>query len=170
VLNTAETVPHKTQHTAPAQLPLWVYVGFMSLFLLCVYFAWQWRRALHKLNYAANMRETQRAEKIQKETAAWQALKQCLHADDLSALRNSLLVWARIFTHNDGIQNLEQMAQIFNDNLLSPQLTALSAALYSNQASALQHTELLAVLANLRRQKQPKNTLEAGLPPLYAQQ
>jgi hypothetical protein len=153
--------------TAIKETPLWLYATNILTLLGLIFLGWKNWILQRKLTQINSLQAQRQAELTQKESAAWQQLKQSIAENNLPQVRTHILHWAQIHWGNPQLSSLQALGDQLHSPELSTQLSKLDQAIYRNVDSQLNNSELLAILSNLRRDKTKKATTQDELQPLY---
>jgi len=156
--------------TAPQiikEAPLWLYVSNLLSLIGLAWFGrkvWQLQKKLNAIHHTNEQLKTQQTHT---EAQAWQKLKHSLVEHNALKIRTDLLNWAQIHWHNPQLINLQCLGSYIGDSNFNNLLHQLDQTIYSNNVQALNTSELLQLLSNLRRDKTKKATTQNELQPLY---
>lgn len=102
------------------------------------------------------------------EKQSFKALQQALKSRDAQSIRAALLEWGRVYESNPNLSSLHQLAEQLPP--LASAVNQIEAALYGQQARAIDTEALQRIVQDLRRHgySPASRAQDATLPPLYA--
>lgn len=106
------------------------------------------------------------------EKSAYSQLSKACSKSDLRKIRESLIVWCNHYYVNDNIRTMEDILNKSIDPELSAQANHIQIALFTPEQSQWQPSDLMAIVRNLRSEKQKSDKEKKvrekyALPPLY---
>lgn len=92
---------------------------------------------------------------------------QAAKSGDVKLLRDSVIAWAKENYPTQNILNLDDVAELFNDEALNAELQKLGQILYSNEQKVFAPKELLKHMQRLTKQTKSGKAKASPLPNLY---
>ena len=104
-------------------------------------------------------------EEVKKE--AHPDVKKAIKTKDIKAIRDEVILWAKNNNPDDVIRNLDDVADIYNNDELSYCLKQLTARLYSSQEGEFDFQRLDKVMTLLSKKNKGSKDKKSLLPELY---